>query len=72
MAISGHKTRAIFDRYHIVAPNDLAEASRKLDALAAEQKAVGHCMVPPAQRKSKTRILLRPMLSPACGLTELL
>jgi len=30
MKISGHKTRDIFDRYHIVSPVDLQEAARKL------------------------------------------
>ena len=28
--ITGHKTRAVFDRYHIVSPTDLQEAARKL------------------------------------------
>ncbi|HEX6804338.1 MAG TPA: tyrosine-type recombinase/integrase [Terriglobales bacterium] len=30
MRITGHKTRAIFDRYHIVAAADLQEAARKM------------------------------------------
>jgi hypothetical protein len=30
MSITGHKTRAVFDRYHIVSPADLQEAARKL------------------------------------------
>jgi integrase len=29
MQLSGHKTRAIFDRYHIVSDGDLQEAARK-------------------------------------------
>lgn len=34
--ISGHKTRAIFDRYDIVSENDLVNAGRKLEAYFAE------------------------------------
>jgi integrase len=31
MQISGHKTRSIFDRYHIVADTDLQEAAKRLE-----------------------------------------
>jgi hypothetical protein len=31
MKISGHKTRAIFDRYNITSARDLADAAQKLE-----------------------------------------
>jgi hypothetical protein len=34
MQLSGHKTRAIFDRYRIVAESDLRDAARRLDRAA--------------------------------------
>ena len=30
MMISGHRTRSVFDRYHIVSTGDLREAARRL------------------------------------------
>ncbi len=32
MTITGHKTRAVFDRYHIVSPADLRDAATKISA----------------------------------------
>ena len=30
MKVTGHKTRAVFDRYHIVSPGDLQDVAKKL------------------------------------------
>ena len=30
MQMAGHKTRAVFDRYHIVSDTDLQEAAKRL------------------------------------------
>jgi integrase len=35
MQMAGHKTHAIFDRYHIVSEGDLREAARKLSGTAS-------------------------------------
>jgi integrase len=35
MTMTGHKTRSVFDRYHIVSQREQREAARKLDLLDA-------------------------------------
>ena len=35
MTMTGHKTRAVFERYNIVSSGDLREAAQRLDAYAS-------------------------------------
>jgi hypothetical protein len=35
MKLTGHKTRALFERYNIVSAGDLREAAQRLDRFAA-------------------------------------
>jgi phage gp37-like protein len=39
MTVTGHKTRAVFDRYHIVSPGDLQDVARRLTGQVTGQVA---------------------------------
>jgi integrase len=53
MTITGHKTRAVFDRYHIVSPTDLQEAARKLAEPGSATITATPGQVTPIRRKRK-------------------
>jgi hypothetical protein len=36
MQMTGHKTRAVFERYNIVSEGDLIDAARRLDEVAGK------------------------------------
>jgi hypothetical protein len=55
MTITGHKTRAVFDRYHIVSPADLQEAARKLAGIGSATISATVGQVRPINGKRKVR-----------------
>ena len=38
MTITGHKTISVFQRYHIIAPSELKEATRKLETSQKQER----------------------------------
>jgi integrase len=50
MTVTGHKTRAVFDRYHIVSPGDLQDVARRLTGTIAGTVGTGGLDARPATR----------------------
>ncbi len=53
MKVTGHRTRAVFDRYHIVSPGDLQDVARKLAGTFSGTSQVAQVDARPVTRENQ-------------------